>query len=61
MREMEGIESAVEQKSRNIFLFKHPNIKIVEVISYAIYAYKLLEFKERLSLQTKMSKNLFLT
>lgn len=46
----------MDEKSRNIFLFKHANTNILEVISSAIYAYKLLKFKERLSLLGKISK-----
>lgn len=48
------IKSVTEVK--NNFLFKHPNIKITEVISYAIYVYKLLKLKERFNLPIKPSK-----
>lgn len=50
------IKSRVGQKSRNNFLFKHPNIKITEGISYAVYVYKWLKLKERFNLPIKPSK-----
>lgn len=50
------IKSGVEQRSGNVSLFKRPNIKNYRSGIYAIYIYKLLKFKDRLSLPIKTSK-----